>query len=173
MIIFLFYTLKYVQGTVRMERIQRVIIKFLLNKQADARVIAGRLQAQFGEHAYKPRMVQFWITEVWLGRQDLHDEIRIGRLPLHDLDIKIVAIWDKYLFEWARLIAETLRIAHSIVLLHLHDSIDFRSFHLYCVLHLLTHDLREERTEYAKAILPFLHAAECDSLYYHITGDEL
>jgi hypothetical protein len=49
------------------------------------------------------------------------------------------------------------------VLLHLHNSIGFRSFHLHWVPHLLTHDLREKRNEYAKVILSFLHAAERDS----------
>jgi hypothetical protein len=35
------------------------------------------------------------------GRQDLHDKIRTGRPPLHDLDAKILAILDKYPFESA------------------------------------------------------------------------
>jgi hypothetical protein len=51
-----------------MECDQRVIIKFLLNEEADASDIADRLHAQFDEHAYKLRTVQFWITEVWLSR---------------------------------------------------------------------------------------------------------
>jgi hypothetical protein len=89
-------------------------------------------------------MVQFWITEVRLGRQDLHDEIRTGRPPLDDLDAKILAILDKSSFESARSIAATLCVAHSTVLLYLHDSIGFRSFHLYWMPHLLTHNLREK-----------------------------
>jgi hypothetical protein len=103
--------------------------------------------------------------KVQLGRQDLHDEIRTGKPPLDDLDAKILVILDKYPFELARSIAETLRVTHSTVLLylHLHDSIDFRSFDLYWVPHLLTHDLREKRKEYAKTILSFLHAAEYDN----------
>jgi hypothetical protein len=114
-----------------MEYDQRVIIKFLLNEGADARDIADRLQAQFDEHAYKLRMVQFWIAEVRLGRQDLHDEICTRTPPLDDLDTKILAILDKSPFESACSIAETLHIAHSIMLLPLYDSIGFRSFHLH------------------------------------------
>jgi hypothetical protein len=38
--------------------------------------------------------------------------------------------------------------------------------------HLLTHDLYEERKEYAKAILPFLYIAEHDSWHYLVTDDE-
>jgi hypothetical protein len=50
-IIFSFCTLKSVKGMFRMEYDQRVIIKFLLNEETDARDIADRMQAQFGEHA--------------------------------------------------------------------------------------------------------------------------
>jgi hypothetical protein len=142
---------------------QRLIIGFLLNEGIDIRDIADRLQAQFDKHADKLRTIQFWITEVQFGRQDLHDEIHTGIPPLDDLDIKILAVLDKSLFESAYSISETLHVAHSMTLLHLYDSISFRSFYLYWVRHLLTHDLREKRKEYAKAMLPFLHIAERDS----------
>jgi hypothetical protein len=51
--------------------------------------------------------------------QDLHDAIRTRRSPLDDLDAKIVARLNKSPFEPADSIAETLRVAHSIVLLDL------------------------------------------------------
>jgi hypothetical protein len=129
---------------------QRMIIKFLLNERVDARNIADRLQAQFSKHAYKLRTIQFWITEVRLSRQDLHDEIRTGRLLLDDLDAKIVAILNKYPFESSRSIAETLCIAHSTVLLHLHNSVDFKSFHLHWMPHMLRHDLHENERSMPK-----------------------
>jgi hypothetical protein len=44
-IIFLFYTLKSVEDTFRMDYDQRVIIKFLLNEKIDTRDITDRLQA--------------------------------------------------------------------------------------------------------------------------------
>jgi hypothetical protein len=75
-----------------MEYDQRVIIKFLWNERADARQIAARLQAQFGGRAYQLRTVEFWITEIWRGRQDVDDKIRSGRSPLDDLDGKILNI---------------------------------------------------------------------------------
>jgi hypothetical protein len=74
-------------------------------------------------------MIQFWITEVRLGRQDFRNEIRTGKLPLDNLDAKILIILDKSPFESIYSIAEALSDAHSTMLLHLHDSIDFRSFH--------------------------------------------
>jgi hypothetical protein len=78
---------------------QRVIIRFLWNEGADAGQIAARLQGQFVEHVYQLRTVQFWIIEIWRGRQDLHDEIRSGTPLLDDLDGKILAILDKSPFE--------------------------------------------------------------------------
>jgi hypothetical protein len=65
-------------------------------------------------------------------------------------------------FESVRSIADALHIAYSTILLHLHDSIGFGSFHLPWVPHRVTHDLCKKRKEYAKAMLLFLHAAARD-----------
>jgi hypothetical protein len=89
------------------------------------------LQTQFAEHAYQLQTIQFWITEIWLGRQDLHDEIRTGRPPLDDLDAKIRAILDISQFESAASIAKRLFVARSTVMEDLHDSIGFKSFYLH------------------------------------------
>jgi hypothetical protein len=102
----------------------------------------------------------------------LYDEIRTGRLRLDDLDTKILAILDKSPFKSAHLIAERLFVAFPTVLRYLHDSISFKSLHLHCVLHLLTNDLREKRKEHARAMLPFLHAAERDGWHHIVTDDE-
>jgi hypothetical protein len=155
-----------------MEHDQRVIIRFLWNERIDAYEITHRLQAQFDEYVYALRTVRFWIAEVGLDCQDIYDEIRTGRHPLDDLDINFLAILNKSTFESARLISKTLGVAHSTVLLHSHDSIGFRSFHLHWGPHLLTHDSRDKRKEYAKAMLPFLYAAECDSWHHFVTDDE-
>jgi hypothetical protein len=149
-IIFSFCTWKSMNDMFRIEYDQRMTIKFPLNEKADIRHIVDRLQAQFDEHAYKLQTIQFWITEVQLGCQYLYDEICTWRSPLDDLDAKIMAQLDKSLFEWACSIVETLSIPHSTVLLHLHDSIGFRLFHLHWVPHLLTHDLGRKLEEVCK-----------------------
>jgi hypothetical protein len=172
LIIFPFYTLNFFKGTFRIEHDQRVIIRFLWNERINTHEITRRLQAQFGEHGYAIRTVRFWIAEVPIGRQDLHDEIHTGGPPLDDLDVTILAILNKSPFDSTRSIVETLGVSHSTMLLHLHDSIGFRSFHLHRVLHLLMHDLREKRKEYAKAIFPFLHVAKRDSWHHFVTSDE-
>jgi hypothetical protein len=127
-----------------MEYDQRMIIKFLWNDGLDVHDIADKLQTQFIENIYQLQTIRFWITDARIGRQDLHDEIRTGRPPLDDLDAKILTILNKYPFESARLISETLCIVYSTILLHSHDSIGFKSFHLYWVPYLLTDDLREK-----------------------------
>jgi hypothetical protein len=114
-----------------MEYDQILIIRFLWDKKIDTHEIAHRLQEQFGEHAYALRTFRFCITEVWLDRQDFHDDSHIRRHPLDDLDAKILSILDKSPFESVRSITETLFVAYSRVLLHIHDSISFRSFHLH------------------------------------------
>jgi hypothetical protein len=55
---------------------------------------------------------------------------------------------------------------------YLHESFWFKSFHLHLAPHLLTGDLWEKWKEYARAILPFLYAAERDDWHRLMTGDE-
>jgi hypothetical protein len=170
--IFPVWTLKSVNGPFGMEYDQRVIIKFLWEERADTHQIAAKLQEQFAEHSYQLRTVQFWIAEIWRGRQDLHDEMRSGGHPLDGLDNKILAILDKSPFESAHSIAERLFVAHSTVLQHLQEWLGFKSFHLPWVPHPLTGDLRDKRMEYTGAMLPFLHAAERDGWHHLVTGNE-
>jgi hypothetical protein len=69
-------TLKDVTLAILMEYEQHVIIKFLFNEGASARQIAERLRAQFHKDVYALRTVQFWITLVRRGRENVHDELR-------------------------------------------------------------------------------------------------
>jgi hypothetical protein len=109
---------------------------------------------------------------VRFGRQDLHDESRTGRPPLDDLDVKNLAIFQKSPFESARSIAESLSVGHATVLRHLHELLEFKSFHLRWVPHLLSDDLSQKRKESANVMLQFLHAAERDGFRHLVTGDE-
>jgi hypothetical protein len=128
-----------------MEDDQTVIIKFLWNERADARQIVTILQAELGENSYQLRTVQFWIGEIRRCCQDLHDEMRSRRPPLDDLDSKILVILEKSPFGSSRSMAQRLAVVQSIVLWHLHESIAIKSFHLRCVPHQSTDDLRQKR----------------------------
>jgi hypothetical protein len=83
-----------------------------------------------------------------------------------------LAILNKSAFESAHSISESLRVSHGTVLNHLHLSIDFKSFHLHWVSHLLTEDLRQKRKDDARAMLPLLHIAQRDDWHLLMTGDE-
>jgi hypothetical protein len=113
------------------------------------------------------------IGEVRLDRQDPDDEIHSGRPPLDNFDIKALAILEKYLIESARSMAETLLAGHTIVLRHLQESLGFKSFDLHWILHVLTDELGNKRTNYAKRMLPFLHAAERNGWHHLMSSDEL
>jgi transposase len=91
-----------------MEYERRVIIKFLFNEGADARQIAERLKAQFHEDAYALRAVQFWITELRRGREDIHDEPRMGSPSAENLPTKIQELLNENPFESAWSMAEVL-----------------------------------------------------------------
>jgi hypothetical protein len=120
----------------RMDYDHRVIIKSLWNDAAEARQIGARLQEQFAEHSFEPRIVQFWIAEIRGVCQDLDNEICSERPRLDDRDSKILAILDKSLFESPHSIAERLAFVQSTVLRYLHESLGFKSFHLRWAPHL-------------------------------------
>jgi transposase len=130
--------LKDVTLAILMEYEQRVIIRFLFNEGVDARQIADRLRAQFHENADALRTVQFWIAELRRGREDLHNEPRRGRPLAENLPTKIQELLHENPFESARSMAETPQVSHSTVLKHLHEDLQFQSFHLRWVPHLLT-----------------------------------
>jgi hypothetical protein len=83
-----------------------------------------------------------------------------------------LAILDKSPFELAHLISERLVVAYLTVLQYLHEFLGFKSFHLHWVPHQLTDDLQGKQKEYARAMLPFLYAAERDGWHHLVTGDE-
>jgi hypothetical protein len=76
--------------------------------------------------------------------------MRSGRHPLDDLDSKLLAILEKSPFESSDSISERLIIAQSTVLRHLHESIEFKSFHLCWVPHLLSGDFSKNESNIQK-----------------------
>jgi hypothetical protein len=68
--------------------------------------------------------------------------------------------------------AEILQVSHSTVIKHLHKDLQFQSFHLRWVPHLLTPELREQRRAYPNEMIPILAAAAHDGWHHLVTGDE-
>jgi hypothetical protein len=84
------------------------------------------------------------------------------RLPLDDLDVRILDILAKPRFKSARSITGTIRVGLAIVLRRSHNSIGFKLFHFASGLAYLDSPIRRETNEDAQAMSPFLHAAEWD-----------
>jgi hypothetical protein len=108
---------------------QRVIIRFLANRNLDANDITAALKEDFGQDADALRTVQSWLVEIQQGRQDLHDLHRSSRPPLDHIDTQILAALDKWPFESCRSLALRLGYDLKTVDNHLVDSMGFRSFH--------------------------------------------
>jgi hypothetical protein len=65
---------------------------------------------------------------------------------------------------------EILQVSHSTVLKHLHEGLQFQSFHLRWVPHLLMPELREQGRAYATEMIPILATAAHDGWHHLVTG---
>jgi hypothetical protein len=92
---------------------ERIIIRFLGKERVSPEDIHVCLEAQFGNITYSKRSVRLWRQYVWHGREDLHDEVRSGTLPIDFLDIRILALLDEHAFHSASSIAEVLCVSHE------------------------------------------------------------
>jgi hypothetical protein len=92
--------------------------------------LLGKLQAQFGERDYALRALRFWIGEVRRGRDDFHDQRRARRSAGDCIDIVILSVNGKFLFESARSIEQMLKISQNRVSHELHEILGFKSFPL-------------------------------------------
>jgi hypothetical protein len=101
------------------------------------------------------------------------NEMCTGRPTMDDFDAKGGAIWNNYFFESPHFISKTLDVAHSTIVLHLHDFIGFRLFHLQWGPHLLTHDLRgKPGGGICAGHVAVLLAAKRDDWHYFVTDDQ-
>jgi FtsZ-binding cell division protein ZapB len=58
-----------------------------------------RLETQFHEYVYSLWSVQFWISEIKRGREDLHDAQQSGRRPIESLTAQIKMLLDENCFD--------------------------------------------------------------------------
>jgi hypothetical protein len=112
-----------------MEYDRRVIIRSLCNECASPGEIHTHLEAQFEDATYNERSVRRWCQYVRQGREDLHDEVRSGRLPIDFLDIRILALLDEQPFHSAYSISEALCVSYSTNWSYLQESLSMKIFH--------------------------------------------
>jgi hypothetical protein len=118
--------------------------------------IHARLEAQFGDTTYSMRSVWRWCQSVRQGSEDLHDEVRSGRLLIDFLNIRILALLDEQPFHSAYSIAEALCVFHSTILGHLRELLGMKNLHLRWIPPELTTNLRQIRMKTCRELLPIL-----------------
>jgi hypothetical protein len=106
---------------------QRYVIKFLYAKKFGLDRILAELALINGEQADAKKAVEYWINPVKLGRSDMEDEAKHGRLPLDNADAKILACLSHDSFSSIRSIAQALGLALATVHRHLTISLHMRS----------------------------------------------
>jgi hypothetical protein len=74
---------------------QRVIIRFLADRNWDTNKIAAALKEDFVQDSDVLRTVQGWLVEIRRGRQNLHDLHRSGRPPVDHMDAQILVALEK------------------------------------------------------------------------------
>jgi hypothetical protein len=82
-----------------MECDQKVIIRFLYKDGVSAERIHPWLEIQFREDTCTSPTVRRWCQYVQHRYEDVHDEVRFGRLPVEFLDIRIMALLDDQPFD--------------------------------------------------------------------------
>jgi hypothetical protein len=102
----------------------------------------------------------------------LGDEPRSGRPPTDFLDIRILACLEKQPFRSACSIAEILNVSHTTILIHLHNALGMKLFHLTWIPHQLTEQLRITKIQKCQELLQLLETMETSKFHSPLTGAE-
>jgi hypothetical protein len=86
--------------------------------------------------------VKYWLHELKLHHSDLSNQPSSDRLPLEEIDARILQVLEAESWFSIRTIAEFLKIPASTVHLHLTTSFDMKSRLVKGVPHFLDDDLR-------------------------------
>jgi hypothetical protein len=94
---------------------QRHVITFADVKKFGLRQIVAEHTSVYGEQGCPKKTREHWIHQVKLGRMDMNDEARPGRLPLDDVGAIILACLSREPFSSVRSIAQALGIAPATI----------------------------------------------------------
>jgi hypothetical protein len=110
-----------------MEYEQRVIIRFLLNANANANNIHRRHQAQFTDDAYNVRSFRHWSLFIKQGQENFHDApSRIARWSTLSAP-KSCQHW-RGSFHSAQSFAEVVGVCYSANICYLRDSLGIKAY---------------------------------------------
>jgi hypothetical protein len=151
---------------------QKVIIRFLSKEDVSVEDIHRLLEVQFWEDIYSPRRVRWWCQYVRQGRENLHDEARLGRRPIDFLNIRILSLLDEQQFHSTHSIADAMGISHLIILNYLREPYGMKFSHLCWIPDELRESIRCIRMETGRELLAILEAHEKSKFRRFVTGTE-
>jgi hypothetical protein len=70
---------------------QRPVIKFLFVKKFTLNGIAAWIASVYGEQPYRKKAVEYWGDQAKPGRTTMEAKMKPGRLPLDDIEGRILA----------------------------------------------------------------------------------
>jgi hypothetical protein len=108
---------------------QRYVIKFLDTKKFILNGIVADLASVYEEQADAKKAVEHWVHQVKLGRTSMEDEANPGRLPLDDIDGRILACLSREPDLTVRSIAQILDLVPATVHRRLTISLDMKPRH--------------------------------------------
>jgi hypothetical protein len=120
----------------------------------------------------KKTQVFFGVKEVRPEREDLSDEERSRRPSAAGLNEILAYPLERDLNTTARRLAVSLGISPQTVMVHLHEGLRMKCFHLRWVPHTLTDPHKAKRVCYAQEMIEHLDNDSRIGSKYRLTGDE-
>jgi hypothetical protein len=124
-----------------------VTVRLLRKESVSAEHLHPRLEGQFEEDTYRSRPIRRWCQYVRQGREELHDEVLLGRPPSDFFDVRVPALPDEQPFHSVYPITDHPGLSHSIIVKYLRESLGMKIIHLRWISHQLTESLRHIRVE--------------------------
>ena len=155
-----------------MDIVQRYVIAFFHRQQMSAQDIQTKLAEVYGSQAYQIGSVTYWIRQIILGRENLHDEPKREKPIDESITIAVQAQIEQNPLMSARQIAKVLNISPTTVVYRLSNILHYKCLHTMWVPHHLSAIQKKNRTDIAKSMLPLLVNEKRTHFANIYTGDE-
>jgi hypothetical protein len=137
---------------------QRCVVSYIHRKGMKLPANVAELTAVYHENAFDENRVKYWPHEIKLHRSDLSDRPSSGRLPLEDIDARILQVLEAEPWPSVQTIVEFLKIPASKMHFHLTTSLNTKSRDFKWIPLFRDDDLRAKRLEGARQLLDVLQA---------------